>query len=101
MRWLEPGGEWEDRTELAHFMHSVKQMHRNPSRWQQYKDMMKVSDTGYPRHITIHVIRHSIKAWKEKRQKRGKEREKRGSDSDRERGGESRREERDRFSRDS
>lgn len=52
-------------------------------------------DTGYPRHITVNAIQHSITMWKEKRQKKGKEREKRSSDSDRERGGERRQEERD------
>ena len=63
--------------------------------WQQYKGMMTAADTGTCGHITINVIQHSITVWKEKRQKKGKEREKRGSDSDRERGGERRREQRD------
>lgn len=63
--------------------------------WQQYKGMMTVPDTEHPRHITINVIQHSINVRKEKRQKKGKQREKRSSDSDRERGGERRQEERD------
>lgn len=35
--------------------------------------MMTAPGTGYPRHITISIIQHSITVWKEKRQQKGKE----------------------------